>query len=195
MHIHRLCKGRPLNCRSIFLMCCLNKHMYGSFSFLNICLQSRFVGWDTSPYEWRSRSAHPCQGMGSGQHHSARLSGSVFAWIPQWHRWEFRLTTTGVPAPKATSIIVRCQCSADCLSQRYSCSSSDLACTYLSMCSTDCQKDDEFHSIPFTDGVERLTIMLWYSFKYTYDIILKIAKTYIGLLISHTDDHVYSEYD
>ncbi len=57
---------------------------------------------------------------------------------------EFTPTTTDIlPAPKAVIEMVRCQCKSDCTSQRCSCKSNSLQCTYRRLYSTQCENDEE----------------------------------------------------
>ena len=53
------------------------------------------------------------------------------------------VTTEVLPAPKAIIEMVRCQCRADCSTDRCSCRSNNLSCTDLCQCGTQCQNDED----------------------------------------------------
>ena len=53
------------------------------------------------------------------------------------------ITTDVPPAPKAIIEMVRYQCKGNCTSNRCSCKLNNLPCTYLSMCNTHCENDED----------------------------------------------------
>ena len=54
-----------------------------------------------------------------------------------------QLNPTQSPALKAIIEMVRCQCKGNCTSNRCSCKSNNLPCTYICMCNTHCEHDEE----------------------------------------------------
>jgi len=54
------------------------------------------------------------------------------------------ITTKVLPAPQAIVELVRCQCKANCSTQRCSCRRNDLTCTDLCLCGTDCENDADY---------------------------------------------------
>ena len=52
-------------------------------------------------------------------------------------------TSDSAPAPEAIIEMVRCQCNTSCTSQRCSCHQRSLPCTYLCLCTADCENDED----------------------------------------------------